>query len=71
MDQVLDTDAPVDEPALHGYSLAVLDVVALDVADLGDAGHNARAVGVAEAPLNVDMLVIGGIDIVMLLEFPA
>ena len=71
VDQVLDTDAPVDEPALHGYSLAVLDVVALDVADLGDAGHNARAVGVAEAPLNVDMLVIGGIDIVMLLEFPA
>ena len=71
VDQVLDTDAPVDEPALHGDPLAVLDVVALDVADLGDAGHNARAVGVAEAPLNVDMLVMGGIDIVMLLEFPA
>ena len=71
VDQVLHVDAAVDEPALHRDLLAVLHIVALDVADLGDAGHDAGAVGVAEAPLDVDILIVGGVNGVMLLELPA
>ena len=71
VDQVLHVDAPVNEPALHGGALAVLDVVALDVADLGDARHDAGAVGVPEPPLHVDVFIMAGIDVVMLLEFSA
>ena len=71
VDQLLHVDAPVDEPALHGDALTVLDVVALDVADLGDARHNAGAVGVPEPPLDVNVLIVAGIDVVMLLKFAA
>ena len=69
--QVLHVDTAVDELAVLGHPLTVLDIVAGDVADLGNAGHNAGAVGVAQAPLDVVLLVVGRVDPVMFLEFPA
>jgi hypothetical protein len=69
--QVGHVDAPVDETAGGGLALAVLDVVALYVADLGDTGHDARAVGVAQAPFHVVFFIAGRVNVVLLLVLAA
>jgi hypothetical protein len=43
----------------------------VDVADAGDPGHNAAAVGVAQAPLDAVSLKQVGADLVVLPVFPA
>ena len=70
-DQVLHIDAPVNQPAGHGGLLPVLDVVALDIADLGDSRQHAGAVGVAQPALYIEPLVKRWIDLVMFLKFAA
>jgi hypothetical protein len=68
-DDITDFDAPVKELALHGDLLAVLHIVAPDVADLGHSRHHAGAVGVAQTPLDIPFLVIAGVDQVIFREF--
>ena len=54
---VLDVDAPVGEPPLVGDLVPVGDEVAVDVAHMGQPGHDAGAVVVAQAPLHPVALV--------------
>ena len=65
LDELGHVDAPVDELAGHGHPLPVLDVVAPDVGDLSDPGHHAGAVGVAQAPLDLPLVVGGRVDAVV------
>ena len=71
VDQILHVDAPVDQLAGHGDLLTVLHDVAPHVADLGHAGHDAGAVGIAQAPLHVVPLVVGRIDLVIFFKLSA
>ena len=49
--------AAVVERALHRLALALVDDIAVYVADLCEAGHNARAVLVAQAALDIEALI--------------
>jgi hypothetical protein len=60
--QIIDVDPPVDELSGHRHFFPVLDIVALDVADLGQTRHDARAVGVPEAPLDIDIRIVCFVD---------
>ena len=71
VDQLLHVDTTVHQLAGGGNPLAVLDVIAHDVADLGHPGHDAGAVGVAQAPLDAVALIKGRVDLVMLLVLRA
>jgi hypothetical protein len=71
VDQLLHVDPPVDQLAGHGDPLAVLDIVAQHVADLGHAGHDAGPVGVAQAAFYVIGLIEGRVDVVMSAVFSA
>ena len=53
IDEVGQIIAAVDQAALHGHAVAVHDGIAENVADLGAADHDARAVVVAQAALDV------------------
>ena len=65
LDQILHADAPVIQFAGHGNFLPVLDVVALDRAHLGQAGDDAGAVGVAQAPLYVGVVLLPPPDVLV------
>ena len=63
-DEVLDADAPVEKLALLRDLLPVHQVVAVHVADGGDAGHHAGAVGVPQTPHDALAGLAGGEDVV-------
>ena len=69
--EVLNIDASIDELAVHRDLLSVLDIVAADVADLGDARHHAGAVSVAQAALDAIALIHRRIYFVILSVLPA
>ena len=48
--------------------VAVGDEVAVDVAHVGQPGHHAGAVGIAQASLHAELLVIGWVDVIDFLE---
>ena len=65
LNQILDADAPVEEPPLPGNLFPVLQVVAVHVADAGDSGDDAGSVGIPEAPHHVGFGPAGGEDVVV------
>ena len=65
LNQVLDADAPVKETALPGDFFPVHQVIAVHVADAGDSGDDAGAVGIPEAPHHVGVEPAGGKNVVV------
>ena len=66
---LVDVDAPVIEPARNGNLLIVPEVVALYAAHPGDAGHDAGAVRVPQAPLHRVRGIVTGVDAVFVFHF--
>ena len=70
-DQILYADAPIEQAALHGLLFAVLNVIALYAAHLGETGHHAGAVPVAQTPADLILLVQGGTDPAVCIQLAA
>ena len=64
LDQVVDAVATKRQTTLAGFLVAFVHHVAVDVGDLGDAGNHARAVGVAQAALDVGAFELMWVDAV-------
>lgn len=56
-DEVADIDAAVKQPALRRAALVRFHNIAVDIADARDAGQHAGAVRVAQAALDVILLI--------------
>ena len=68
LDQVVDAEAAQGELALAGLLVALVDDVAVHVRDARHARHDAGAVAVAQAALDVGALVVARVDGVAALE---
>ena len=64
LDQVVDAVTTKRQATLAGFLVAFVHHVAVNVGDLGDAGDHARAVGVAQAALDVGALELMRVDAV-------
>ena len=68
-DQIFYVDAPVDHLAGHGYSFAVLHIVAIHVANLCHAHHNTGPIVVTQTALDVDPFGRLWVDLIALGKF--
>ena len=53
VEQVVQIDTAIGQLALDGFALTFVEQVAMNVTKTGDAGHNACAVRVSQAALDI------------------